>query len=48
VKDYLIKKSITIDRLQTKGFGTTQPILVENSEENRRLNRKIKFEIINE
>jgi outer membrane protein OmpA-like peptidoglycan-associated protein len=48
VKDYLIKKGIAADRLLTKGFGETQPISEEKTEENRRLNRRIEFEITNE
>ena len=48
VKNYLINKGIAINRLQTKGFGATQPVSVEKTEDNRRLNRRIEFEIIAE
>jgi outer membrane protein OmpA-like peptidoglycan-associated protein len=48
VKDYLIKKGIAADRLTTKGLGASQPISGENSEENRRMNRRIEFEIMTE
>lgn len=48
VKNYLINKGITANRLETKGFGATQPIAAETTEENRRLNRRIEFEIIAE
>ena len=44
----LIKKGISTQRLQTKGFGATQPISEEKTDENRRLNRRIEFEIIGE
>jgi outer membrane protein OmpA-like peptidoglycan-associated protein len=48
VKDYLVKKGIAAARLTTKGLGASQPISPENSEENRRLNRRIEFEIMSE
>jgi OmpA family len=48
VKNYLINKGINANRLQTKGFGSTEPIATETTEENRRLNRRIEFEIIAE
>jgi outer membrane protein OmpA-like peptidoglycan-associated protein len=48
VKDYLTKKGIAAYRLTSKGLGASQPISGENSEENRRLNRRIEFEIMSE
>jgi OmpA-OmpF porin, OOP family len=45
VKNYLIQKGIAAERLQTKGFGATQLISDETTEDNRRLNRRIEFEI---
>lgn len=48
VKNYLVQKGIAAERLQTKGFGASEPISVETTEDNRRLNRRIEFEIIGE
>lgn len=46
VKNYLINKGIASERLQTKGFGATQPLTAENTEGDKKLNRRIEFEII--
>lgn len=45
VKNYLVQKGIAPERLETKGFGATQPVSIETTEENRRLNRRIEFEV---
>jgi len=41
VKKYLIEKGINESRLQTKGFGATQPIASNASEEGRSMNRRV-------
>ena len=46
VKTYLINKGVAAERLQTRGFGSTQPLTTENSEEDRKRNRRIEFEIV--
>lgn len=46
IKDYLIIKGISINKLKAIGFGSSQPLVPESSEENRRINRRIEFEII--
>ncbi|MCS7027377.1 MAG: OmpA family protein [Bacteroidia bacterium] len=46
VADYLIKANIAQDRIQTKGFGQSQPIADNSTEEGRRLNRRTELEII--
>jgi outer membrane protein OmpA-like peptidoglycan-associated protein len=46
VKNYLISKGIAAERLQTKGFGASQPLVAENTEGGKQLNRRIEFEII--
>ena len=45
ITNYLIKKGIQPKRLKAKGFGATQPLVPENSEENERTNRRIEFEV---
>ena len=46
VKNYLINKGIAAERLQTRGFGATQPLMTENTEEDKKLNRRIEFEVV--
>jgi OmpA-OmpF porin, OOP family len=48
VRDYLVGKGIAAERLQAKGFSATQPLVVENSEEDRKQNRRIEFEVLDE
>ena len=45
VKDYLISQGVEVDRLDSKGFGETQPKLPNNNSENRRRNRRTEFEL---
>jgi outer membrane protein OmpA-like peptidoglycan-associated protein len=47
VKNYLILHGIAAQRLQTKGFGETQLLVTDDSEDNKRLNRRIELEILN-
>jgi outer membrane protein OmpA-like peptidoglycan-associated protein len=46
VIDFLIKKGIGKNRLVAKGFGQTQPVGDNDTEEGRQLNRRITFQII--
>jgi len=46
VKGYLIGTGIAMDRVETKGYGSTAPIAPNTSEEGRALNRRTTFEII--
>jgi len=46
VKNQLIKLGISEKRLATKGFGKTQPIVPNDSEENRKKNRRTEFIVI--
>lgn len=46
VVDYLISKNIGRERLTFKGFGKSQPINTNGSEESRQQNRRVEFEII--
>jgi len=46
VVDYLIKKGITTSRLVAKGYGETQPIATNDSDEGRQLNRRTEFQIL--
>ena len=41
VKEYLINLGIPANRIKTKGYGSDKPLFVENSFENRILNRRV-------
>jgi outer membrane protein OmpA-like peptidoglycan-associated protein len=43
VMDYLTSKGVAADRLQAKGYGETKPMLPNNSEANRQMNRRVEF-----
>ncbi|MFN8417286.1 MAG: OmpA family protein [Cytophagaceae bacterium] len=45
IKDYLISKGIAANRISGKGFGPSQPIASNDTEETRRLNRRVEFKI---
>lgn len=45
VKDYLVSQGISVSRLQSKGFGETQPRVPNTSESNRAKNRRTVFVI---
>jgi len=43
---YLTNAGIAQERLEAKGYGETQPVASNDSDENRALNRRIEFEIL--
>jgi outer membrane protein OmpA-like peptidoglycan-associated protein len=48
VSTYLQNQGITIDRLSTEGKGASLPIASNDTEENKKLNRRIEFVIIDD
>ncbi|MBV6644092.1 MAG: OmpA family protein [Cyclobacteriaceae bacterium] len=46
VRDYIIKKGVDFTRLQSKGYGGNVPIASNASEETRKLNRRVEFEVV--
>lgn len=46
VKNYLVKQGIAIDRLESEGFGMKEPLVPNDSEENRAKNRRVEFRIL--
>lgn len=48
VLDYLLSKGVAADRLASKGFGQTQPIVANDTPENMRTNRRVDFTITEE
>jgi OmpA-OmpF porin, OOP family len=48
VVDYLIERGINGERLAYKGYGKLQPLVPNDTEENRHKNRRVEFEIMSE
>jgi OmpA-OmpF porin, OOP family len=48
VKQYLISQGIVSERIASKGFGETQPVATNDTEDGRQRNRRVEFEIISE
>ncbi|MGM8363051.1 DUF5723 family protein [Flavobacterium sp. ARAG 55.4] len=46
VKDYLISKGISADRLSSEGYGITKPIATNKTAEGRALNRRVEVVLI--
>ncbi|MCD4682013.1 MAG: OmpA family protein, partial [Bacteroidales bacterium] len=46
VVDYLIEKGIDQDRLTYAGYGETQPIADNDTEEGRQVNRRTEFKVL--
>lgn len=47
VYDYLIKKGIYANRLSYSYYGMSKPITTNDTEEGRKINRRVEFEILN-
>ncbi len=48
VKQYLVKKGIKPERIQTKGYGESMPIATNDSDKGRQKNRRTEVKIISE
>jgi len=48
VRSYLISKGIEPERVIAKGYGSTQPVAPNDSDENRQKNRRVEIRIIHE
>jgi outer membrane protein OmpA-like peptidoglycan-associated protein len=46
VRDYLVKQKIEVSRLSAKGFGETNPIDSNETEEGKQNNRRVEFKLI--
>jgi len=47
-KNYIASKGIAPNRLESKGFGPSQPVADNNTEEGRARNRRVDFKVLNE
>ena len=45
VVDYLTKKGIKAERMTAKGYGETQPLVANDTDENKAKNRRVQFKI---
>lgn len=46
VKEYLIQKGVNPERLKVKGMGASFPLVPNDSEYNRNINRRVEFKVI--
>jgi outer membrane protein OmpA-like peptidoglycan-associated protein len=46
VREYLVSKGIVGNRIKFVGLGDTQPVATNDNEENRKLNRRVEYKII--
>ncbi|MBC8155622.1 MAG: OmpA family protein [Bacteroidetes bacterium] len=46
VKTFLVANGIAADRISSRGYGSTRPVASNNSEETRRLNRRVEMIIL--
>jgi len=46
VREYLVSKGIVGNRIKFVGLGDTQPVSANDNEENRKLNRRVEYKII--
>jgi OmpA-OmpF porin, OOP family len=46
VMEYIISKGIATSRIISKGYGETKPVVPNDTDENRQLNRRVEFTIL--
>lgn len=47
IKEYVVTRgSIASDRIEAKGYGNTKPIVEEKTEADKKINRRVEFELI--
>jgi outer membrane protein OmpA-like peptidoglycan-associated protein len=46
VKEYLVKKGINTNRIISKGYGKSNPVATNDTEEGKQLNRRVEFKIL--
>lgn len=48
VKNNLVNMQVSPDRIKAVGYGETKPLVSNDTEENRRINRRVEFKILGE
>ncbi len=46
VMEYIVSKGIAASRIISKGYGETKPVVTNDTDENRQLNRRVEFTIL--
>ena len=46
VREYIISKGIDATRIISQGYGETRPVVSNDTDENRQLNRRVEFKIL--
>ncbi|HEU4469660.1 MAG TPA: OmpA family protein [Flavisolibacter sp.] len=46
VMEYILSKGIASNRITSKGYGETMPVVPNDTDENRQLNRRVEFKIM--
>ncbi|HVG41320.1 MAG TPA: OmpA family protein [Chitinophagaceae bacterium] len=46
VKEYILSKGIASSRIISQGYGETKPVAINDTDENRQLNRRVEFKIL--
>ena len=46
VADYLAKQGVAPGRIRPVGYGESRPLVENSSEANRKLNRRVEFELV--
>ena len=45
MREYLISRGVDPDRLRARGYGETQPVATNDTEEGRGQNRRVEFKL---
>ena len=46
VMEYILSKGISANRIVSQGYGETKPVVPNDTDENRQLNRRVEFKIL--
>src|SRR6476619_4141355 len=46
VMEYILSKGIAPNRITSKGYGETMPVVPNDTDEQRQLNRRVEFKIV--
>jgi OmpA-OmpF porin, OOP family len=48
VREYILSKGVAPSRIISQGYGETKPVVENDTDENRQLNRRVEFKITKE